>query len=259
MREPVREMDPEPRRTPPLEVLRALAVLLLVAALAAGGHAAARALTGEPALVLNPELGPRPAVEPDRSLELDRLPEADTINNRDTPEGSDPSAGLGGSDRTGSGTAPDPVQDAGPSSREPDRDPGPGAIEADLADREIGLETAAALHERSMRPGSGVWFLDARRAEAHGEARIAGALSMPSARLSGGDGVFALLDAGAEPGDLFVIYCTGGDCEASLFTAEMLEVAGYRNSVVMEAGFDAWAEAGLPVERGPGEPGERAP
>ena len=217
-----------PAARPALGAVRTLAVILAASALAAGAHAGLRALTGAPAIVLNPDLEGTATIPPGQTPDTAPEPPPDSDPDPDPASDSQPAPGIGGDGN------------------------GNDAIEADLADRVISLETAAALHERAQRPGSGVWFLDARRPDQHARAHVAGALSMPSNRLTGGDGVFALMDAGAQPGDLFVIYCTGGDCDASELTAEMLDVAGYANSVVMDAGFDAWARAGLPVERARG-------
>ena len=226
MRTSPEDQDPVAPR-PSLDAARTLAVILAASALAAGAHAGLRTLTGAPAIVLDPDLEGTATLPAESASHTSQEPRQKPALD---PE-PQPSPGIG-NDESGDGN---------------------GAIEADLADRVISLETAAALHERSQRSGSGVWFLDARRVDEHARAHVAGALSMPSNRITGGDGVFALMDAGAQPADLFVIYCTGGDCDTSELTAEMLDIAGYPNSVVMEDGFDAWAEAGLPVERASGE------
>lgn len=121
---------------------------------------------------------------------------------------------------------------------------GPDAEESD----KISLERASELHELAMM-GETVYFLDARLEREYNEGHILGALSMPFTRLGSGDGIDLVLDL-ATPGDgsLFVIYCTGGDCEASEDTAIRLEQLGYTNIAIMADGYDDWAAAGLPVE-----------
>jgi rhodanese-related sulfurtransferase len=115
-------------------------------------------------------------------------------------------------------------------------------------DGKIGLELAADLHERAMM-GEPIWFLDARTAEDYDAGHIAGALHMSHTRLSSGDGLDEIMMFSPPgSGDLLVIYCTGGDCEASEDTAILLSDAGYGNIAIMSAGYDEWTEAGLPVE-----------
>ena len=119
----------------------------------------------------------------------------------------------------------------------------------ELEDGKIDLATAAALHERI---GMGVWFLDARRRVDFDTARIEGALFMEHTHLSSGEGLDEILSySPPEIEELLVIYCTGGDCQASEDTAILLEQAGYTNIAIMAAGFDEWKDAGLPTAEGP--------
>jgi 3-mercaptopyruvate sulfurtransferase SseA len=48
-----------------------------------------------------------------------------------------------------------------------------------------------------------------------------------------------------------VVYCDGGDCEASHDMAIMLESAGYMEVYVLHDGYPGWERAGHPVEQGP--------
>lgn len=123
-----------------------------------------------------------------------------------------------------------------------------------VPDGKIPLATGALLHERFMA-GEAVLFLDARLKSDYDAGRITGALHMPHNRISSGDGLDELAMY-ASPGDetVLIIYCTGGDCEASEDTAILLEAAGYLNIIIMAAGYDDWAGAGLPVETGGGTP-----
>lgn len=149
------------------------------------------------------------------------------------------------------GQPPEPSGDTPPASPDASGTPAnPGAA----SDGKIPLATGALLHERFMA-GEGVLFLDARLKRDYDAGRITGALHMPHNRISSGDGLDELAMY-ASPGDdiVLVIYCTGGDCESSEDTAILLEAAGYLNIIIMAAGYDDWAGAGLPVETGGGTP-----
>lgn len=167
--------------------------------------------------------------------------------------------GVGTAADPGGATAPDPdpadrsASDAAgePATSDTDAVNGVGTEEpneAPIGDGKISLEVAAQLHERAMM-GEPVWFLDARLRNEFDAGRIAGALFMVHTRVSGGEGLDELLMfSPPEAGDLLVIYCTGGDCQASEDTAILLEAAGYTNIAIMAAGYDEWAAAGLPTE-----------
>lgn len=135
---------------------------------------------------------------------------------------------------------------------------GAGAA-AELAPGFIDLAAARALHEAAASGGAPVFFLDARNESDYEAAHIAGAVWMQSGRLSNGDG-YEVLEAelGVQPGDTIVIYCTGGDCDASENTKLLLEDV-YTNILIMKAGFDEWRAAGLPVQAGAAAPEGRAP
>jgi rhodanese-related sulfurtransferase len=49
-----------------------------------------------------------------------------------------------------------------------------------------------------------------------------------------------------------IVYCEGGECEASLDLAKALIDAGFRKVLVYAGGFPEWSAAGQPVERGKG-------
>ena len=133
----------------------------------------------------------------------------------------------------------------------PSGDPSASGSDGQLAEPgegKVGLDQAAELHDLAMN-GQGVWFLDARRRVDFDAGRVMGALYMEHTHVSGGEGLDEILTLSPpEFGDLLVIYCTGGDCQASEDTAILLEQAGYGNIAIMSAGYDEWAAAGLPTE-----------
>lgn len=124
-------------------------------------------------------------------------------------------------------------------------DPAPNQAQDQLPDGYIGLDEAHALFERSQT-GEPIWFLDARHDHEFEAGHIPGAFLMPASRVQTSEG---LEDLGfIDPTGTVVIYCVGGDCDASENTAIMLENLGYTDIVIMKAGFDDWAASGFPVE-----------
>jgi len=115
---------------------------------------------------------------------------------------------------------------------------------------EIGLETGAALWRCAFEEGVLVHFLDARRREDFDAGRVMGAIWMPARRIDELGGLSTLDQVGVFPEDPIVIYCTGGDCDASHNTAARLQQAGFTNLIIMTAGYDDWRAAGLPTEGG---------
>lgn len=115
---------------------------------------------------------------------------------------------------------------------------------------EIDLGQGAALHERATL-GEPIWFLDARRPEDYAAGHVARAVQMDASRIVEESGTDVLYGMGVLPNDTIVVYCTGGDCHASHQT-RLLLVDEFPNVLVMTAGFDEWAAAGLPVEEGAG-------
>lgn len=91
-------------------------------------------------------------------------------------------------------------------------------------------------------------FIDARPRDQFEESHIPNSFHLPfKAFFQGRPSVLDFLPEG----ELLIIYCEGGDCDASHKVKEMLTDFGYQNLHVMEEGFPAWIEAGLPTESGP--------
>lgn len=103
----------------------------------------------------------------------------------------------------------------------------------------IGLDEAMAKFDQ------GALFLDARREDQFAEGRVAGAVFMPSRLVY--DNQQMLRDMMGPP---VVIYCVGGDCDASKLTMARLLDIGFdaRDIFIMTASYDDWAAAGYPVE-----------
>jgi rhodanese-related sulfurtransferase len=52
------------------------------------------------------------------------------------------------------------------------------------------------------------------------------------------------------PGDTVVIYCVGGECDASHNVARRLAQIGFTDLRIMGVGYTDWVNAGFPIEEG---------
>ena len=137
----------------------------------------------------------------------------------------------------------DPVP-ADPTPAQTITDPDPSVpvspLDAPVKDGHITLREAFELYEQ------GVFFLDARHEEDFNAGHIEGAFWMPAARVITEEGRNDL--SIIEPGGTVVIYCTGGDCDASENTAMRIERMGFSFDIrIMGKGYTDWADAGLPT------------
>jgi rhodanese-related sulfurtransferase len=107
----------------------------------------------------------------------------------------------------------------------------------------ITLREAYTLHQ------AGATFLDARHDYEFEAGHIASAIFMPSTRLSSGEGIPQAYEIDASMP--VVIYCTGGECDASENTAVLLDAMELGFDIrIMGKGYDEWAAVGLPVAEG---------
>jgi rhodanese-related sulfurtransferase len=103
--------------------------------------------------------------------------------------------------------------------------------------------------EDLWRAGRSV-VLDARAAGFFEQGHVPGARNLPAADAQGAlpAGLFEI------PEDrTFLVYCEGGDCQSSLALARRLHDAGCRDIRVFSGGWEEWAKAGLPEEKGVGQ------
>lgn len=93
----------------------------------------------------------------------------------------------------------------------------------------------------------GVVFLDARIDEEFKAGHVPQAFQLTSSMFNtpAADDAMKALD----PAQPIVIYCGGGDCDASKNLAILLQGAGYKRIHIFEAGFPAWEKAGHPIEK----------
>ncbi|MEN0020889.1 MAG: rhodanese-like domain-containing protein [Planctomycetota bacterium] len=105
----------------------------------------------------------------------------------------------------------------------------PVEIGTDEADK-LGLNLAAL-------------YVDARAPDAFAEGHVLGAFNVPA-----DDPELYLGDLlGFDPSQIFVIYCSGGECNESKIVADRLGDLGYVNLFIDVDGYPAWVDAGLPV------------
>lgn len=107
----------------------------------------------------------------------------------------------------------------------------------------LSLEQA---HERYY---NGAVFLDARRLDEYEASHIEGAMYLSTESFSDGTAGTVLDELIANGYDYpIVLYCHGGDCDASENTAIRLQKLRFTNIRIMKAGFDEWEAAGFEVE-----------
>lgn len=95
---------------------------------------------------------------------------------------------------------------------------------------------------------AGAVAIDARTAEKFRESRVPGAIHLPFEAFTKGRP--EALDFLPDDGTQMIIYCDGGDCDASHKVQTMLAQYGLTSTIVFEAGFPGWQQAGLEVESG---------
>jgi rhodanese-related sulfurtransferase len=108
------------------------------------------------------------------------------------------------------------------------------------------LREAFALYE------DGAYFIDARNEDEYTESHIAYALFIPAQRVRTRAGLDEL--STIPPDVTVVIYCVGGECDASENALLAIRSAnfGFKDIRIMGRGFKDWADAGLPVEHADG-------
>jgi len=108
---------------------------------------------------------------------------------------------------------------------------------------EVAVQSVSANQLAGVLGAPGVHLLDVRTPGEFEALRIAGAVNVPLDRLDP-----AALLASLSPNDPLYVVCQTGT--RSQFAAAELRAAGFRRVVHVDGGTNAWAVAGLPVERG---------
>lgn len=110
---------------------------------------------------------------------------------------------------------------------------------------EISTEDAFALWEQQLAT-----FLDARSLEDFEAGHIADAYYLPYDELASGQ-IPEVVDFALSPDQPVVIYCSGGECDASHNAAALLQPMGFVTLHIYVDGYPGWVDAGHPIETGP--------
>lgn len=106
---------------------------------------------------------------------------------------------------------------------------------------EISIEDGFALHQM------GIPFIDSRHLPEYQKSHIEGAVCIPTDDFQKRVGdVMGFL-----PGPI-VVYCSGGQCDASHNLAKLLQQAGFTQIHILTDGLPGWQSAGHPVASGGG-------
>lgn len=165
--------------------------------------------------------------------------EASRPSARTAPSGA--SLGASGSPAVPSAGVESPLPRSEPSE--------PAEVRADLPSiPEVGrpLEVKIATVAKFVEAEAAL-IVDARDRGAFADGHIPGAVNLPYEEATRDLGALRALDPRGRP---VIVYCSGGDCEASRMLAELLtSEIGLRRVLVYEAGFPEWAASGMKVDR----------
>ena len=120
------------------------------------------------------------------------------------------------------------------------------------AARSVANEVPPDAAREALDSGAVKLVLDVREPEEFREGHVPDAVNIPRGLLEvRADPASPAADASlsAERSVRVLVYCTKGPGARSLFAARTLMDMGYENVDVLAGGMNAWAEAGLPVER----------
>jgi rhodanese-related sulfurtransferase len=96
----------------------------------------------------------------------------------------------------------------------------------------------------------GAYFLDARHEHEYEEGHIQYSFWLASSLFdTDSDRAFAVVDR-MPPDATVVIYCVGGECDASHNTARRLQQIGFTDLRIMGVGYSDWVDAGFPTAEG---------
>ncbi|MEM1330521.1 MAG: rhodanese-like domain-containing protein [Planctomycetota bacterium] len=113
----------------------------------------------------------------------------------------------------------------------------------DVLGFEITVDQASRLYDTGMAV-----FFDARLQHEYEDGHIDGASFVPAEAFATG---LPMAVEFAMPDQPVVIYCGGGECEASHNVAAVLQSLGYTRLHIMTEGYPAWVDMGLPTSSGP--------
>lgn len=105
----------------------------------------------------------------------------------------------------------------------------------------ITLEDAVTKYQ-----SSDVVFVDSRSPEDYALGHVTRAINIPFEYLDQSWG--AVIDS-LSPQRAYVVYCSGGECETSLYLGRHLQELGFEHIFVFYGGWSEWVDSRLPVTR----------
>lgn len=118
--------------------------------------------------------------------------------------------------------------------------------------RFIALAETEDLFTQRRQGADGLLFIDSRSPGDFAAGHIPGALNVPLERVQRSGKKEAAPDwsamLGFPGGQTLVIYCEGGDCQASISLAKIIHDRGYQDIRIFAGGWVEWSAAGLPEE-----------
>ncbi len=153
----------------------------------------------------------------------------------------------GGASTPAPATPPDPARTA-PSNAQaapaPSTPPSSPPAVPPPSPESVTVEQAFALMNQ------GAIFVDARYEHEFEAGHVAFAYHIPPAMFAQGGAAWDHFFANVDKSMPIVVYCGGGDCDASKSAMKALRHNGYTTIHIMDAGFGAWKAAGHPVAAG---------
>lgn len=115
---------------------------------------------------------------------------------------------------------------------------------------ELSGVTVPLIDEREARKffgDPGTVFVDTRNEADYLSSHVEGAVFLPPTDV---EEKFVAAEALLPRESRLILYCYGPECDMAEEVARFLGQLGYRNMMIMSAGYGAWEKAGLPVARG---------
>lgn len=94
---------------------------------------------------------------------------------------------------------------------------------------------------------SDVIFLDAREPHEYEAGHIRGSVLLPFEWF---DDYWPMVQERLQPGTRIVTYCSGAECESSLYLARHLRNLGFTNVEIFFGGWSVWERSGQPIAKG---------
>jgi rhodanese-related sulfurtransferase len=103
---------------------------------------------------------------------------------------------------------------------------------------------------RELMDEEGTIFVDTRHKEDFDKKRVKGAIFLPQ---DDKEEQFIAVQPLLPEDARLILYCYGPQCDMAEEVARFLSQLGYKQMLIMTAGFKAWEESGFPVEGDPGK------